>query len=93
MSEVNGEVQPLKRSGKLTLSQHHRRLYSQAPLLIIYLGRIFESTRCDTLDDARSVGAVFDIKPIGTAGRSITLSRIRNLVKDALQDSFDELDI
>ncbi|TRC69202.1 hypothetical protein FEA33_00500, partial [Mannheimia haemolytica] len=46
------------------------------------------------LDDARSVGAVFDIKPIGTAGRSIEfLSRIRNLVKDALQDSFDELDI
>lgn len=39
MSEVNGEVQPLKRSGKLTLSQHHRRYTHKPPLLlIIYLG-------------------------------------------------------
>lgn len=96
MSEVNGEVQPLKRSGKLTLSQHHRRLYSQAPSFIDHLpwGEYLNQHGVILLDDARSVGAVFDIKPIGTAGRSIEfLSRIRNLVKDALQDSFDELDI
>ena len=44
-------------------------------------------------DDAKSAGAVFDIKPIGTEGRSSDyLNRVRTLVKDALQDSFDELD-
>ncbi|ASW36634.1 TPA: conjugative transfer ATPase [Mannheimia haemolytica] len=96
MSEVNNEVQQLKRSGKLTQSQHHRRLYSQEPSFIDHLpwGEYLNEHGVILLDDARSVGAVFDIKPIGTAGRSIEfLSRIRNLVKDALQDSFDELDI
>ncbi len=45
------------------------------------------------LDDVRSVGVVFDVKPIGTEGRGEDyLSRVRSLVKDALQDSFDELD-
>ncbi|HDV7216327.1 TPA: TraC family protein, partial [Mannheimia haemolytica] len=96
MSEVNNEVQQLKRSGKLTQSQHHRRLYSQEPSFIDHLpwGEYLNEHGVILLDDARSVGAVFDIKPIGTAGRSIEfLSRIRNLVKDALQDSFDELDV
>lgn len=96
MSEVNDEVQPLKRSGKLTQSQHQRRLYSQDPSFIDHLpwGEYLNEHGVILLDDARSIGAVFDIKPIGTAGRSIEfLSRIRNLVKDALQDSFDELDV
>ncbi|HDL1261922.1 TPA: conjugative transfer ATPase, partial [Mannheimia haemolytica] len=93
---INGELQPLKRSGRLTQSEHHRRLYSQAPSFIDHLpwGEYLKEPGVMLLDDARSVGAVFDIKPIGTAGRSIEfLSRIRNLVKDALQDSFDELDM
>ncbi|SQE31158.1 Type IV secretory pathway, VirB4 components [Mannheimia haemolytica] len=93
---INGELQPLKRSGRLTQSEHHRQLYSQAPSFIDHLpwGEYLKEPGVMLLDDARSVGAVFDIKPIGTAGRSIEfLSRIRNLVKDALQDSFDELDM
>ncbi|EAN4681542.1 conjugative transfer ATPase [Salmonella enterica] len=45
------------------------------------------------LEDGRSVAAVYDITPVGTEGRSQQyLAEIRDIVKDALQDSFDELD-
>lgn len=45
------------------------------------------------LDDGRSVAAIYDITPVGTEGRSPQyLAGIRDIVKDALQDSFDELD-
>ncbi len=45
------------------------------------------------LEDGQSLGAVFDIKPIGTEGRSIEyLSQLRTQIKDALQDSFEERD-
>jgi hypothetical protein len=45
------------------------------------------------LEDGRSVAAVYDITPVGTEGRSQQhLAEIRDVVKDALQDSFDESD-
>ncbi|WMY72478.1 conjugative transfer ATPase [Buttiauxella selenatireducens] len=45
------------------------------------------------LEDGRSVAAVYDIRPIGTEGRSAHyLARVRDIVEDALQDSFDERD-
>ncbi|MGR3808205.1 conjugative transfer ATPase [Pasteurella testudinis] len=45
------------------------------------------------LEDGRSLGAVFEIKPNGTEGRSVEyLESIRTQIKDALQDAFDELD-
>ncbi|MDH3000200.1 hypothetical protein A1D23_08395 [Chelonobacter oris] len=86
----------LKRSGKLTVKQHERRLYSKEPSFIDHLpyGEYLAEYGVMLLDDARSVGAVFEIKPIGTEGRSEDyLNRVRSLVKDALQDSFDELDL
>ena len=45
------------------------------------------------LDDGRSVGAVYDIIPAGTGGRSQGyLAQLRDTVKDALQDAFEEQD-
>ncbi len=45
------------------------------------------------LEDNASVGAVFDLKPRGTAGRSQDfLQEVRDTIEDALQDSFDEHD-
>ncbi|MEE6080770.1 conjugative transfer ATPase, partial [Avibacterium paragallinarum] len=85
----------VKRSGKLTQAAHHQRLYSKQPSFVDYLpwGEFLEQEGVMLLDDVRSVGVVFDIKPIGTEGRGEDyLSRVRSLVKDALQDSFDELD-
>ena len=44
------------------------------------------------LDDGKSVGAVFDILPIATEGRSYNwLQSRRDMIQDALQDSFEEL--
>ncbi|QJT79295.1 conjugative transfer ATPase [Kosakonia sp. MUSA4] len=43
------------------------------------------------LEDGRSVGAVFELKPVGTEGRSPAfLEQVRDTVTDALQDAFDE---
>lgn len=43
------------------------------------------------LEDGRSVGAVFELTPVGTEGRSTAfLERVRDTVTDALQDAFDE---
>ena len=45
------------------------------------------------LEDGKSVGAVFDVKPIGTEGRSVAyLNQLRTQIKEALQDSFEERD-
>ncbi|MFY1026543.1 conjugative transfer ATPase [Actinobacillus seminis] len=85
----------VKRTGKLTQATHHKRLYGKQPSFVDYLpwGEFLEQEGVMLLDDVRSVGVVFDVKPIGTEGRSEDyLSRVRSLVKDALQDSFDELD-
>lgn len=44
------------------------------------------------LDDGKSVGAVFDVVPIATEGRSYNwLQDRRDMIQDALQDSFEEL--
>lgn len=94
--KIDNEVnQPIERSGKLTQSDHHRKLYGKIPSFIDHLpwGEFLEDEGVMLLDDIRSVGAVFDLKPIGTEGRGEEyLSRVRSLVKDAIQDSFDELD-
>ena len=43
------------------------------------------------LEDGRSVGAVFELIPVGTEGRSTAfLEQMRDTVTDALQDAFDE---
>ncbi|MGR5873006.1 conjugative transfer ATPase [Enterobacter asburiae] len=43
------------------------------------------------LEDGRSVGAVFELNPVGTEGRSDAfLEQVRDTVTDALQDAFDE---
>ncbi|MFT6957709.1 MAG: conjugative transfer ATPase [Halieaceae bacterium] len=45
------------------------------------------------LEDGRSVGAVFEVNPIGTAGRTQEhLASVRDTLEEALQDSFEEYD-
>lgn len=45
------------------------------------------------LEDGRSVGAVFEINPIGTAGRTQEhLASVRDTLEEALADSFEEYD-
>lgn len=50
------------------------------------------SSKTILLDDGKSVGAVFDVVPIATEGRSYNwLQNRRDMIQDALQDCFEEL--
>lgn len=52
-----------------------------------------EDHKCFLLEDGRSVGAVFEIRPIGTEGREPEwLQTVRDQIEDALQDSFREIE-
>lgn len=89
------ELNTVERSGTLTQAEHHQKLYGKQPSFVDHLpwGEFLEDEGVMLLDDVRSVGVVYDLKPIGTEGRGDDyLSRVRSLVKDAIQDSFDELD-
>ena len=93
--EEEGEIKPILRNRKMTKAQHIKTLYGRDPSFIAHLpyAEYLADEGVMLFDDAKSAGAVFEVKPIGTEGRSSDyLNRVRTLVKDALQDSFDELD-
>lgn len=82
------------RTGKLT-EQTVNAAYQKGPSFADLLPWVEFQGDSQTLllDDGRSVAAVYDITPAGTEGRSSAyLAGIRDIVKDAIQDSFDELD-
>ncbi|WP_372560713.1 conjugative transfer ATPase [Yersinia sp. 1652 StPb PI] len=85
--------EPFNREGKFTDSDE-AKTYSTAPSIIDYMpwAEYLEEERCLLLDDGLSVGAVFDVIPVGTEGRPAErLEEIRDAVEDALQDSLPEL--
>ena len=89
------DIRPILRNRKITQAQHVKTLYGRDPSFISHLpyAEYLAEEGVMLFDDAKSAGVVFDVKPIGTEGRSSDyLNRVRTLVKDALQDSFDELD-
>ncbi|MDP8185323.1 conjugative transfer ATPase [Phocoenobacter skyensis] len=95
-SDINDFHHGVARSGKLTVAAHNKKLYSKTPSFVDFLpyAEFLDEPGLMLFDDGKSIGAVFDIKPIGTEGRSNDyLARIRTLVKDAIQDSFDEEDV
>lgn len=52
-----------------------------------------DADQCFLLEDGRSVGAVFDVRPVGTEGREPEwLESVRDLIEDSLQDSFKEIE-
>jgi len=86
--------QPLTRDGRLTRSDE-ARLYATAPSVIDHVpwGEYLAEHQCLLLDDGVSVGAVYEITPVGTEGRPASLlADIRDVVENALQDSLPELD-
>ncbi len=83
------------RSGKLT-QQAANAAYQKGPSFADLLPWVEFQDGSQTLllDDGRSVAAIYDITPVGTEGRSRHyLEDVRDIVKDALQDSFDETDM
>lgn len=84
----------LTRPGKMTVKDE-QQLYHANPSIIDYLpwAEFLDREQCILLDDGVSVGAVFDITPVATEGRTADrLEQMRDTVEDALQDSFDEHD-
>ncbi|RAT12197.1 conjugative transfer ATPase [Lonsdalea quercina] len=86
--------EPLTRDGRLTRSDE-AKLYNTAPSIIDHIpwGEYLPEHQCILLDDGVSVGAVYEIIPVGTEGRPDSrLEEIRDVVENALQDSLPELD-
>jgi len=86
--------EPFSREGKFTHGDE-AKTYRTAPSIIDYLpwGEYLNAERCLLLDDGLSVGAVYEVIPVGTEGRPAErLEEIRDVVEDALQDSLPELD-
>jgi len=86
--------EPFSREGRFTHSDE-ARAYGLQPSIIDYMpwGEYLPEGRCLLLDDGVSVGAVFEVIPVGTEGRPAErLEEIRDVVEDALQDSLPELD-
>ncbi|APV90389.1 conjugative transfer ATPase [Salmonella enterica] len=94
MKDCNAATAACPRTGKFT-QQAANAAYQKGPSFADLLPWVAFQDDSQTLllDDGRSVAAVYDITPVGTEGRSQQhLAEIRDIVKDALQDSFDELD-
>lgn len=86
--------EPLRRPGTMTVKDE-QQVYHANPSIVDYLpwAEFLDREQCILLDDGVSVGAVFDITPVATEGRTDDrLEQMRDTVEDALQDSFDEHD-
>ncbi|MBN5215166.1 conjugative transfer ATPase [Serratia ureilytica] len=84
----------LRRPGKMTVKDE-KQVYHANPSIVDYLpwAEFLDREQCILLDDGVSVGAVFDITPVATEGRTDDrLEQMRDTVEDVLQDSFDEHD-
>ncbi|EFH6680944.1 conjugative transfer ATPase, partial [Escherichia coli] len=75
--------------------QEEAKIYHAGPSIIDFLPWVeyLDEEQCLLLDDGVSVGAVYEVTPAATEGRTAErLEQIRDTVEDALQDSFDEYD-
>ncbi|HAP0343838.1 TPA: conjugative transfer ATPase, partial [Escherichia coli] len=75
--------------------QEEAKIYHAGPSIIDFLPWVeyLDEEQCLLLDDGVSVGAVYEVTPAATEGRTAErLEQLRDTVEDALQDSFDEYD-
>ncbi|WP_140919658.1 conjugative transfer ATPase [Limnobaculum xujianqingii] len=88
-----GQKRPV-RSGKTTQADVNF-LYAKGQSFVDLLPWVEYQSHSETLllDDGHSVGAVYEITPIGTEGRAESrLEEVRDIITHALQDSFEETD-
>ncbi|MCJ1111654.1 conjugative transfer ATPase, partial [Escherichia coli] len=89
-----GTPRNLSRPGRMT-RREEAKIYHAGPSIIDFLPWVeyLDEEQCLLLDDGVSVGAVYEVTPAATEGRTAErLEQIRDTVEDALQDSFDEYD-
>lgn len=92
--QVDGPGLALQRRGLKQVDK--KTLYDGLPSFVDYLPWVeyLPDEKVFLLEDNKSVGAVFELSPIGTAGRDDQfLTDVRDTVESALQDSFDEYDV
>ncbi|MFD1260400.1 conjugative transfer ATPase [Entomomonas asaccharolytica] len=80
---------------RATKMDEQTKLYSHEPGFTDYLPYVeyLADSQCFLLEDNQSMGAIFELTPIGTEGRTAEwLQTARDTVEDVLQDSFDEFD-
>lgn len=85
----------VKRTGKTTEQDINNFIYRKGQSFVDYLPYIEFQEESQTIlfEDGLSVGAVYEILPFGTEGRSLSqLIEIRNIAMNALQDSLPERD-
>ncbi len=90
---IRGDEYEVKRNGLPKKAK--QALYDQPYSFVDYLPWVeyLHDEQVVLLEDGQSVGAVFEMTPIGTAGRDDSfLTDIRDTLESALQDSFDEYD-
>ena len=93
-SDNASEIHFVKRTGTYTKAEY-TATYATGPSFPDRLPWVefLDEEKALLLEDGRSVGAVFEVIPLGTEGRSTEyLQELRDVVKDALQDSLDEYD-
>lgn len=96
--EAHGIPEPgsWRKSGKRPATiADEQALYKVQPSFVDLLPWVEYLPQSETmlLDDGESVAAFFEITPVGTEGRDAqTLTKARDALENALQDSFDELD-
>ena len=95
----NNSTQPFTwrdpKQRRATKFDEQEKIYNHQPGFTDFLPWVeyLEEGQCFLLEDGKSVGAIFELTPIGTEGRtSQWLQNARDIVEDALQDSFNELD-
>ncbi|HDR1435570.1 TPA: conjugative transfer ATPase [Pasteurella multocida] len=94
-SENPSKINFVKRTGTYTRAEHVAT-YATGPSFPDRLPWVefLDEEKALLLEDGHSVGAIYEVIPLGTEGRSTDyLRNLRNVAKDALQDSFDELDV
>lgn len=85
---------PMVKSGKFRTADE-QALYATGPSFVDFLpwAEYLPEQRALLLEDGRSLGAVFEITPLGTEGRPESrLEQVRDIVENALQQSFREED-
>lgn len=94
-SDTVDKVTFIRRQGNYTRTEHAKQ-YQPNPSFVDKLPytEFLDDLNMLLLEDGHSLGAVYELTMIPTEGRSADyLSELRTQVTDALQDSFQELDV
>ena len=92
---TTADIKPSGEPTRATIADEQKLYDDKHPGFPQYLPWVeyLTENKCFLLEDGRSVGAVFELRPIGPEGRMPDwLQSVRDMIEDALQDSFKEVE-